>query len=64
MSMFVSSHLNLINGAQPENLQISSQEIEEAYALVSQDLIEAIKAAAQNISTFHKRYFEGKRGRD
>lgn len=37
------------------SLEVSAQEIDEAFALVDSDFIEVIKEAAENIRAFHKR---------
>lgn len=37
----------------PENIKVARTEIEEAYTLLDQDLIEVIRQSAENIRTFH-----------
>ena len=43
------------DGGAPECLEVTEQEIEEAFKTVSPELIEIMKKAAKNIENFHKR---------
>lgn len=38
-----------------ESLEVTKEEIDEAFAIVDKDFVEVIKEAAQNITDFHKR---------